>query len=144
VQFEADVANGLARRDPGRLEHGLAGSVVSGFDERGGVALRLADVATEHLRHQLELADLRHCCGAHRAAVAHDGDAVADLVELVELVRDEDHRDAVRLQLPDDRKQNLDLLLVERGGRFVHDHEPRRKADGPRDRDHLLRCGGEF
>ena len=61
-----------------------------------------------------ELGHLGHRRDGDGAAVAHDGDPVADGVELVELVADEDHRDARRLELADDVEQDVDLVLVER------------------------------
>ena len=55
------------------------------------------ELAPEHGDDQLEPGQLGHRRDCHGAAVAHDGDAVADRVELVELVADEDDRDAVAL-----------------------------------------------
>ena len=57
------------------------------------------------------------------AAVAHDRHPVADGIELVELVADEDHRHALALELADDVEQHRDLVLVEGAGGLVHDHE---------------------
>ena len=48
---------------------------------------------------------VRHRRDRDGAAVAHDRDAVADRVELVELVADEDHRDAVGLAAGGSRRR---------------------------------------
>ena len=70
--------------------------------------------------------------------------AVADLVEFVEPMGDENDRHPLGAQAPHDVEQNRDLAFVERGGRLVHDDEPRLERNRARDRDHLLDRGREF
>ncbi len=101
------------------------------------------EVAAEHRRHQLELGHLGHRGHGDGAPVAHDRHPVADRIELVELVADEDHRHALALELADDVEQDGDLMLVERAGGFVHDHQLGLERDGARDRHHLLDGGVE-
>ena len=72
------------------------------------------EIAAKHGGDKLELADARHRACKHRAAVAHDGHPIADAVELIELVADENHRHMLSLELPDDLEQQFDLALVER------------------------------
>ena len=106
---QAGEADDLAGADgEGRVLDLGADAQVLGGDQRavGGMAfaveagLALAphrlQVAAEHGGDELELADVGHAAHGDRAAVAHDGDPVADGVELVELVADENDRDAVR------------------------------------------------
>ena len=99
------------------------------------------EVPPQHGGHEVELRHLGHGADPDGGAVAHDGDAVADREELIELMTDEDRRDAVALQAPDHGEQALDLAVVERRGGLVHDHELGLEADRASDGDHLL--GGD-
>ncbi|GAA3232320.1 hypothetical protein GCM10020216_051580 [Nonomuraea helvata] len=56
--------------------------------------------------------------------VAEDGDALADLVHLVEVMGDVHHRDALLAQRAHAGEQPLDGRAVEPGGRLVEDDEP--------------------
>ena len=67
------------------------------------------EVAPEHGRDQVQLVDLAHPARHHRAAVAHDRDPVADLVEFVEPVTDEDDSHALGAQAAHHVEQNRDL-----------------------------------
>ena len=101
-----------------------------GADRRLGRAdcraapLGLGQLAAEHRRDQLVAAD-SSAIGAlgDGAPVAHHGDPVADGVELVEPVGDEDDRHALARAAADDVEQDADLVLGERRRRLVHDHE---------------------
>jgi hypothetical protein len=53
-------------------------------------------------------------------------------------VADVDHRDAAGLEATDHVEQDLDFAFIERGRRFVHDHDARVGRDRPRDGHHLL------
>src|SRR5580658_1039145 len=59
-------------------------------------------------------------------AVAHDGDAVAIVQNLAEDVGDQCAAHASSNRISDIAEQLTRGLLVERGGRLVEDHEPRR------------------
>ena len=63
---------------------------------------------------------------ADQPAVAQNRDAVADLVDLIEKMRDEDDADAAQRELAHDREQDLDLVAIEARGRLVEDQHPRR------------------
>ena len=79
---------------------------------------------------------------ADEPSVAQHRHAVADLVDLVEEVRDEQDRDAALLQLADDAEELGDLVEVEaRGGLVEHEH-PHVGRDRPGDRDELLHGEG--
>ena len=58
---------------------------------------------------------------ADELAVAQHGDAVGDLVHLVEEVADEEDGDAAVAQVADDGEELLDLAAVEARGRLVED-----------------------
>ena len=62
------------------------------------------------------------------AAVAHDGDAVADPHHLVHAVRDVEDGAAGSAQLPDHRKQPFGFLAGQGRGRLVHDEDRSRAA----------------
>ena len=73
-----------------------------------------------------------------RLAVADDRDRVGDLLDLVELVADDDRRDALLLEVQDQVEQVVGVLVVERRGRLVEDEQlhPLRERLG--DLDELL------
>ena len=72
---------------------------------------------------------------ADEPAVAQHRDAVADLVHLVEEVRDEQDRDAALLELADDAEELGHLVEVEARGRLVeHEHLARRPRSPARSR----------
>ena len=75
---------------------------------------------------------------ADELAVAQHGDAIADLVHLIEEVRYEQDGDAALLQLADDAEQLGDLVEVEARGRLVEHEHLDVDRDGARDRDELL------
>ena len=74
----------------------------------------------------------------HVAAVAHHGDALAEREDLLEAVRDEEHRVAARAQRLDDAEQPLDLGRRERRGRLVHHDHARVRRQRLGDLDQLL------
>ena len=77
-------------------------------------------------------------------AIAQHGDAVAHFEDLFEVVRDEDHRDALRLQLAHDREQMLGFGGRERGGRLVEDQNARIERERLADLDELLLRDRQF
>ena len=72
------------------------------------------------------------------ASVAHHGDALTDREDLLEPMRDEEHRVAARAQRLDDAEQPLDLGRRQRGGRLVHHDHARVRRQRLRDLDELL------
>ncbi len=81
--------------------------------------------------------------GGDGTAVLEDGDAVADLPDLLETVGDVDDGDALRGEVADHPEERLHLLLVERGRRLVHHDQLGVVAEGPGHGDDLLAGGGE-
>ena len=75
-----------------------------GRGKSGRMGAHRLEVAPEHRRDEVELVDIGHAAGHHRAPVAHHRDAVADLIELVEPMADEDDRHALRAQAAASRR----------------------------------------
>ena len=76
--------------------------------------------------------------GCHRSSVFEDRDAVADLPDLLQAVRDVDDSDALGGQLLDDVEEVLDLLGVEHGRGLVHDDQLDVVREGACHADDLL------
>ena len=72
------------------------------------------------------------------APVAHHRDALAEREDLVEPVRDEEHRGALGTQRLDDAEEAVDLGRGERGGRLVHHDHARLGRERLGDLDDLL------
>ena len=82
--------------------------------------------------------DIFHRFAPGHAAIAKDRDVVADPYQLLEPVRDVDDRHALRLEIRDHAKQDLDFGRAQRGGRLVHDENADVLRHGFRDFDQLL------
>ncbi len=90
--------------------------------------------------HQLD--DLGHghigdVLGRDPLTVAQDGDAVTDLLHLVEMVADEEDADALSSQLADDGEELVCLARGERRGGLVEDEQPGLGQERAGDLDHL-------
>ena len=120
------------------LEHDL---VVRGW---GGRLVALEQRAADHHRDDRFHAGGRgrHCVDV--PAVAHHGYAVGNSFQLVHLVRDVDDADAVTLELADDAEEIVDLRVVQRCGRLIHDEHPGFERQGLGDFHHLLLGHGEL
>ena len=70
--------------------------------------------------------------GGDGLAVLEDGDAVADLADLLEPVRDVDDGDAVGREVADHPEEVLRPLLTEHRRRLVHDDAARASRDSAR------------
>ena len=77
-------------------------------------------------------------------AAAHDDDAVADLEDVGHAVADQHDRHALLLQALDQAEHLLDLPHRDRGGRLVHQHEPRVREPRARDRHRLALAAGHL
>src|SRR2546423_136285 len=100
-------------------------------------ALQLLALLAEHQADEVNLFKPRERARGDELAVAQNGHAVADGVQLVEAVADVDDANALRLQTPDHVVEDGDLVLGERAGRLVQDDDPRAERDAARDCDHL-------
>ena len=103
--------------------------------------LQLRQLAAHHGGDQAVRVEFRAGVFADEPAVAQHGHAVADLVHLVEEMRDEQDRHALVAQSPDQREQRLDLVGVEARGGFVEDQHARIGGDGARHGGELLQGG---
>ncbi len=74
-------------------------------------------------------------------AVAEYREAIGDREHLVQAVGDEDRRDALVAEPPDEREERLHLVVGERARRLVEDEDARVDRQSARDLDHLLLVG---
>jgi hypothetical protein len=74
---------------------------------------------------------------ANVAAVAVDGQAVAERADFLHPVRDKHKRDAAHLQFVDPARQPVDILSRQRGGRLVQQQHVRLANDRLGDLDLL-------
>ena len=105
---------------------------------RRALAGGLGEFAAEHHADQFDPRQFGGGPLADQPAVAQNRDAVADLIDLIEKMRDEDDADAAQRELAHHRKEDLDLMAIEARGRLVEDQHPRRLVDGARDRGDVL------
>ena len=127
-------------RDGGVGGHGALGRV------------HVGQLAAHHAPRHVGGGEVGGVEGADLDPVAEDGDPVGDRLDLVELVRHVEHRDAVGHQAPDELEQDFGLGAGEHVGGLVHaqdadlarhrlgdlDHlhlRHRQVAHAPRDRD---------
>ena len=76
-------------------------------------------------------------------AVVHDADAVAELVGLLHVVRGQEDRLAVGVQLAEDLPQGDAALRVEAGGGLVEEQDGRAVHDRPGHHQPLRHAAGE-
>ena len=109
---------------------------------------RLAGVGLGQLAADHQLGELAggHVLGQHRrdsATCPNDGDRVGDGEHLVELVADEEHRDALGGELAQRREQLVDLLRHEHRGRLVEDQDAGAAVEHLEDLDPLAIADAE-
>ena len=131
-----DLAGAHAR---GRCPSSLPGTDSPSTDRTSCPDLALGrdvvEVAGDAAEHRRQNHAARSGGGLEQAgvpSVAEHGDAVGNLENLVQVMRDVDHRDRLLLQPADDAKDELCFLLGQRRGRLVHDEDARacRRARG--------------
>ena len=103
-----------------------------------GEPLEHLQLAADHLLHELELRDLRRPVLGDEPTVAQHRHPVGELEDLVEEVRDEEHRDALVAQGAHDVEEHADLVGVQARRRLVEHEHLGVDVDGPRDSDELL------
>ena len=99
---------------------------------------QLVQLAADHLGDQLAARQVVDEILADELPVAQNGDAVRDLVDLVEEVADEQHGDAGIAEVADDGEQLLDFAAVQTRGRLVEDQHLGVEHHRAADRDQLL------
>ncbi len=117
VQPERNVAHAVAAK-PLHLQNHLVARRTFVF---GIIACQLP---SDHQPDELGAGGIANERLAHLAAVPHNHGAVTDLENFLHAVRDINHRNALRLQIADDAKQDLRLLYRKRRGRLVQDQKP--------------------
>lgn len=139
VHVEADVVEDAVAGEPAHRQQRGCGVGVFGPFAR----VLLLDAAAHHELDEFVLGGRRGDL-VDAAAVAEDGDAVAECGDLLQVVGDEDDPDAVLAQLADDREELLDLLGGEHGGRLVHDQDAGLQAERLGDLHHLEPGDAQF
>ena len=154
----AGEADHLAGPQPQRERIGVPGTVQPfGLEHDGGVLGSLSTpvagllrqllsgaVVTDHGRDHVGRAEVRSPSVQDICTVAQHRHRIADLWDLVEVMGDEQERDAPLAQLVDPVHQRLDLAGHELRRRFVEDDEPRALSQCPDDLDHLGLADTEF
>ena len=119
-----------------------------------GAGARL-DFAADHGGHDLRQRHVGDQPVDYDLPVAHDGEIIAALENLAEIMRDQDKADAPERKLPDEAQDDADLGAGQGGGRLVQDQHLRIAVDRLDDLDHLakvvrklldgrLRIGGDL
>ena len=111
------------------------------LDRRGGarrVLFGAFELPSQHQRNHFRPRQLGDRSAADEAAVAQDRDTVRDFVNLIDEMGDEDNRDAMSLEVPDDLEQERDLVGVEARRRLVEHQHPCVVLERPGDGDELL------
>ena len=99
---------------------------------------QILQILADHLLHQLHLRQVPDRIFADELAVAQDGDLIADRVDLLEKMRDKDDAHASGLQVPHQREEHFDFLVVQRRGRLIQDQDLALGVYRAGDGDHLL------
>jgi hypothetical protein len=100
--------------------------------------------ASDHLCDHVRAGQVPDRLGIDHVPVAHDGNDVAKLENLIQLVADVDDGNALFLQVMDDLEELLELVAGERTARLVHDDELGVERERFRNLHHLLFGGGEI
>ena len=99
---------------------------------------QVIEVLTKHRRNKANPRQLRHRIGTDQTSISENRDGIADLIDLFQEMRDKDDADALLLQRAHHRKQLLNLLVIERGGRLIQDQHLRVHIHRTGDGHHLL------
>ena len=126
---------GRRRRRPGR---GVSARSTSSLPASRSRSVQDGQLVADHLGHHLQPRQRRDLVLADQPAVAQDRRAVGDLVDLLEEVRDEQHRHPGVAQVADHPEQLAHLAGVEAGGGLVEDEHRGVEVDGPGDGHQLL------
>ena len=138
MQLEAHVLHHLARVEVLNLQHHRR--------IRRNHALGLGILVNHAADHHVDDVVLGAVLGDERAdiaAVAHDGDAVGDHLDLIHAVRDVNDAQLLVAQIADDLEQLLDLRLGQCGRGLVEDDDLGLVGDGLGDLAHLLLADGQ-
>ena len=118
----------------------LERGVLLHFKALGLYGGKVVKILAHHRRHQLHAGQLRHRVLSHQSPVAEHRYPVADRVDLLEEVRDEDDAHALGFELQHHLEELLHLAVVEGGGRLVQDEHLAVHVHRTGYCDHLLDC----
>ncbi len=104
----------------------------------GGIAV------ADHRRDELVVAEIADRRIGDQTAVAHHDNLLADLVNLLQMVRNEQERHALGLQAGDMIEELADLAGFEPRGRLVQDNEAAALSEGAGDLEKLALPHGQF
>lgn len=145
---EADDLAGPYRERQGRCGT-LDQEVVDLQHDRGGWRGRaasgkqLGQLAAHHAGDDLGLGDACRRDMAHQPAVAHDGDGIGDLLDLLHAVAGVEDAYAACPQRADDPEQLLGFPAAQRRRRLIHQHDPGVARGRLEDLHHLRGRGAE-
>ena len=108
----------------------------------GGCPASEGDVLAEHHLDQA-LCLVRGLRGSHQGALAQDGNPGAEVLDVLQLVRDEDDRHSLGSELFQGRKQLFLLRLADTGCRLVQDEDPGARPEKAKDLELLAFPDGE-
>src|SRR2546426_4957374 len=97
-----------------------------------------AQFLTQHLSDQFYFRQTLHLAYVYCPPIAHNRHAITNRIEFVKAVTDENHRDAISLQLTNDSEEGLNFSLIERRGRLIHDNQLALKRNSTSNGNHLL------
>ncbi len=138
VHVEAHVLDRPQRCLRGEVADAQAWLPVAGVRPSPLLPNGAGELAANHCSYEMLVIELRHGCGDDPLAVAEHGRSIADLVDLLEMVRDVEDRDAARLHATDAIEQPLDRVRLERRRGLVENEEARADPERARDLDDLL------
>src|ERR1019366_6279636 len=118
----------------------LPGAPWGGLGRRGGEAL--GGTGGHQVDDGLGVVPRRRPDGDQAAQPQH-GDPVRDRLDVVQVVRDDDHRDVLALQPLDQVEHDAGLGDAQGGGRLVQDNQLSLAHHGPGDRDRLPLAAGQ-
>jgi hypothetical protein len=141
VDIERYIRHFRARAEVRRADRRRAALGEVRFLDRAVLVHDSGKRAPKHGGDELQLVERGHRAFRNGLAVAHDRDAIAQRVQLIQPMRHENHRAAVVPQTPHHAKQQFDFTFIERGCGLVHDDHFRVRRYRSRQRHHLLNSG---
>ncbi len=110
----------------------------------GRAVVKVLFLIPNHLLDDPGHAGLLNGALADKAAIAEDGDVIANLHQLFQPVRDVDNGDATALKLGDNVKQHPHFRLAQRAGGLVHNQHPGVFGERTGDLHQLLMTNSQF
>src|SRR5436305_11708465 len=107
----------------GLQEHFLFNMVLPNL--KAGLALPtyFTQFFAQHLRNQFYFRQALHLAYVYCSTITHNRHTITNRVKFVQTMTNENHRDAISLQLTNNREERLNFSLIERRGGFIHDNE---------------------